>query len=121
MANTTTSNVFLDFLKEIFNRLGQKNPKFFTVLAWISGALTALTGIPALLQEAGVTLGEFEPLANTVIAYINIAIFFVSNLTVQRTPVLVTDEKVVTEAKAETLPFTVKSEVKQAEKEAEKI
>lgn len=50
------SNPLVAFLIEIFGRISAKSPKFFQIWQWISGAVVAVAGLPALLTSLNVTL-----------------------------------------------------------------
>lgn len=72
------------FLKELVQRLGQKMPAFFTVLAWISGIVTFITGLPEILTQLGITLPEaMQVIANKTIAIASSVGLFISLLTVK--------------------------------------
>lgn len=128
MADTPTtpsSNLVMDWLREMVNRLKSKNPKFFNVIVTAGIIATALTGLPqwvASIEQLHITLPIWlADIQSDVVAWAGVISAFISQLTVNRDPVIVSEEKVVTETTVEKLPFTVKAEAVAAEKEAAKF
>jgi hypothetical protein len=79
----TTPDVWA-FLKELFQRLGQKTPAFFKVIGWISTAIAVLTGLPIVLADLGITLPDaIQAFANKTIAIAAIVGKVISMLTVK--------------------------------------
>lgn len=108
------NNVFLSWLQEMFLRFSTKSPKFFVIWQWISGVITAISGLPAFLTQLGVVLPPslmiFE---NKVVGAAAAAVLFMSLMPAQGTitktdtngaPLKTTDP--------EKLPFTNASEKK---------
>lgn len=111
-----TPNVW-DFLRELVHRFGAKNPKFFTILAWIGAIVSFITGIPMLLDQLGLHIPVWEKFESKILFYCGIVMTIISNLTTQRPVDHVGTAKntVVTEKKV--LPFTAKAEKIQSQKE----
>ena len=103
-------DIIWSFLREIFNRLGQKNPLFFTVISWIGVAATVITGLPLILEDLGISLSPFiEQISNKIIAYCGIVVTVISNLTVKGETVKVTNQTITTQTSTTSLPFTAKN------------
>lgn len=53
----------MKFITEIINRIGMKSPSFFRIMQWISIAVAAISGLPALIaqfqNDLGVTLPDW--------------------------------------------------------------
>lgn len=80
----TPNGSFLDFFKELFQRLFTKSPTFFKIFSWISALAAALTGIPDFLKTFSIILpAPWDVLSNKVIAIASLAVFIMSNLTVK--------------------------------------
>jgi len=94
----------LDFIKELFLRLGKKNPKFFQILSWILTICSVIAGVPLLLTAFGVTL----PPAIAVLA--SKSVFYATALGVFLSNLPVADVKEITKTDPEELPLTVKAE-----------
>lgn len=78
------SNPLIAFLAEIFGRISAKSPKFFIVWQWISGALVAVSGLPALLTEMSVVLPPaLTALENKYVGIAASATFFMSLMPAQ--------------------------------------
>ena|ERR1700742_2728714 len=78
------SNPLVAFLAEIFGRISAKSPKFFVIWQYISGAVAAVSGLPALLTSLSINL----PPAMTVLENKTVAIaasvgFFMSLMPAQ--------------------------------------
>lgn len=118
-----TSNPLFAFLVEIVQRLGQKSPKLFVIIQWISGVLTAITGIPAVIdwicQAGDWTLPAiFITFENKTVAICSLLITFVAALPVK--PAIVARDQTGQPLKAineQKLPFTAMSERRDAAKE----
>jgi hypothetical protein len=127
------------FLSELVNRLGEKNPVFFNVLAWIAGAAAFVSGVPYMIDQLEATLGItitlpafWEALESKVLFWCSVVGIFYSNLAVKKPVVQITNQtqnqlaesvdKPVTPAKAveltdkKTLPFTAKKQEQEAVK-----
>ena len=88
----TTPDV-LAFLKELFQRLGQKTPTFFKIVAWISGLCTIITGLPGILDMLHIAVPEFmEALYNKTLAVASSVGLFISLLTVKDATQISTSE-----------------------------
>ncbi len=113
------SNLFLAFLQELFKRFATKSPKFFQIFQWISGAATAITGLPAFLTQLGVTLPPAVlAVENKFIAAVSLGALFMSMLTTQSTINSISPQGVANkQTNPEKLPFTAAVEVKTAVKE----
>lgn len=102
------------------NRLGQKSPKFFVVLQWIFGLITALTGLPAIISYVAGLLGYTLPAAFTtpegkIIALCGAIVTFVTALPVQNAAVAKDQTgQTLKQTNAKTEPFTAKAEQKEA-------
>jgi len=101
MATNTPPDVWA-FIKEFFQRLGSKSPKFFQVISWISGIAAILTGLPQIVEDLGLQLPDVVmAIQNKVVAYAALWGLIISKLAVQRDSTLPAPEK---------LPFTAKKE-----------
>lgn len=103
------------FLKELLARFGQKNPKFFNILAWIAAIAWIITGLPGLLEEVGITIPEqWNDLKSKIVSSAGVVVVIMANLAVQR-PVITTTQTgsntVRTDPKK--LPFTAAAEKKE--------
>lgn len=79
----TTPDVWA-FLKELFQRFGQKTPAFFKVIGWISSIVAVITGLPLILIDLGITLPDaVQAVANKTIAIAAIVGKVISMLTVK--------------------------------------
>lgn len=79
-------NPLIAFLQELYQRFIAKSPKFFVIWQWILGAITAVTGIPDLLVELGVTLpAPFNSIVMKAVAIATGAMFIMAKLPVQNT------------------------------------
>lgn len=110
--------MLLAFLKELFQRFATKSPKFFKVWQWVFGTLTAVTGIPELLNSFNITLpSALSIFENKAVAFASAGAFFMSLLTTQSKPIGVTEVgDIVKKTNEDKLPFTAQSEIKTAEK-----
>lgn len=111
-----SNNAFILFLIEIWKRLTMKSPKLFIYLQWVTGLLTAITGLPTLLDKVFLILNWTPPAAfavfeNKTVALCSLVGLFFSMLPVQNDtkakssdgqPLKVTDNK--------KLPFTARAE-----------
>jgi hypothetical protein len=111
------SNQLLNFLIELFSRLRTKKPKFFIVLQWLTAFMGAVTGLPALLIQWGVTLPPaLTILENKFVAACSVGFFIASQLTSASPAATVTsDGAVLKQTNAAQLPFTAQVEVKKAQ------
>jgi len=99
------SNPLVAFLVEIFGRISAKSPKFFQIWQWISGAVVAVSGLPALLTALNVVLPPaLTVLENKTVGIAASVAFFMSLMTVQTPPQANPPAKL--QAK---LPFTSKA------------
>lgn len=73
------NNPLIAFLAEIFGRISAKSPKFFVIWQWIGGAVTAVSGLPALLTQLGVTVSApFNILESKVVGACGVVALFMS-------------------------------------------
>lgn len=110
-------NVFISFIKELIQRFATKSPKFFRVLQIIAGAVTAVTGIPALLSAYKIPLPEAVTfLQNKYAGSIALGMFIASMLTTQSKIVGVDPAgQPLKKTNEDLLPFTAKQEQKKVE------
>lgn len=107
-------NPFIAWFVELANRFATKSPKFFKVLQFVSGAVTAIAGIPALFAIYNIPLPEaFTFFQNKYAGAIALGMFIISLLPTQSkivgmdeagSPLKSTNEKA--------LPFTAQQEEK---------
>jgi len=77
--NTT----IISFLAEFLRRLTKKSPKFFVIIKVIALIVSLISGVPALLEQAGVVLPEpFATLASKVVSISGVVAIVVAQLTV---------------------------------------
>jgi len=109
-----TQNQLLTFLQELVNRVRTKKPRFFVYLQWITGAMGAITGLPALLASWGITLPPvMMTFENKLVAACSTGFFIASQLTTASPVAAVTEEgDVLKQTDAGKLPFTAQAEVK---------
>jgi len=110
-------NQFLAFLVELISRLRTKKPRFFIVLQWITGFMSAVTGLPSLLVSWGISLSPFwTTFENKFVAACTFGAFIASQLTSASPAATVTaDGVVLKQTDASKLPFTAEVEVKKAQ------
>lgn len=119
-------NPFILWLVENFKRIATKSPKFFQIWSWISGLLTALTGLPVFIHSIAATAHLQLPEAwtaieNRSVALLAAGVFFMSLFPTQAPVAAVTPSgDSVKVGSKEALPFTAAQEVKEAKKEAAK-
>lgn len=111
--------IILDFFKEMINRIGSQSPMFFKVLQVVGASLTLAGYIPSMLQQwfnvevSGSVIKVCETVAQYATGFFASSMLAAKPATVGQTEqgsiVKVTDEK--------RMPFTAKSEQKQAAKE----
>lgn len=112
-------NPLILFLVELFTRIGQKSPWFFVILQWVAGAVTAVTGLPAILDIVFRTLKYTPPaifidLENKTVALCGLVGLFFSLLPVQgKTEATSIDGQPLKSTNNKMLPFTAKEEEKQ--------
>jgi hypothetical protein len=111
-------NQFLNFLVELVSRLRTKKPKFFVYLQYLTGFMGAVTGLPALLIQWGVTLPPAATvLENKFVAACSAGFFIASQLTTANPIAAVTkDGAVLKQTDAVVMPFTAQHEVVAAQK-----
>lgn len=111
------NNVLIAFLKENLNRLFTKKPRFFIWWQWLTGALSAVTGLPGLLAMLNVNLpAHFAALENKFVAACAAGFFLASQLASASPVVAVTkDGAVLKKTDPQALPFTAQVEVKKAQ------
>lgn len=111
------NNVLINFLKENLTRLFTKKPRFFIWWQWLTGAMTAVTGLPGVLQMMNVTLPpSLSVLENKAVAFCAAGFFLASQLTSASPIATVTaDGAVLKQTDASALPFTAQVEVKKAQ------
>lgn len=110
-------NQLLAFIVELFSRLRTKKPRFFIWLQWITGAASAVTGLPTLLTSWGVQLSPaLSVLENKFVAACTLGALIASQLTSSSPVETVTaDGAVLKQTDASKLPFTAETEVKKAQ------
>ena len=113
-----TNNLFAAFLKEMLQRFFTKSPKFFKIFQLLSGACTAVTGLPEFLQMFKINLPPaLTVLENKAVAYAAMGVFFTALMTSQSKPAATKDDGGILKQTDETkLPFTAATEVKMADK-----
>lgn len=99
------NNVILNFLQELVNRLGKKNPTFFKVFSWIGAAASLVSGLPDFVTWLGVKNlpAWFTLFENKAIGIAGFVMFIMANLTVNKGNI----PEVQQQAK---LPFTAKKD-----------
>src|ERR1700749_3516368 len=110
------TNPLIAFLQEILTRLISKSPKFFRVWQYITGAVTAVTGLPGALSLLHITLPHpFDTFANNTVAICGALAYFFAKLPVENTALKLTaDGAVIKKTDADKMPFTAQSESKAA-------
>lgn len=106
---------FVNFFRELLNRVATKSPKFFKVLQLFGASLTFAGYIPSMLQQwfnvtvPGYTITMCEDIGKYAAGFFACSLLAVKTPTVGQTvegsPVQVTNEKA--------MPFTAKSEAKE--------
>lgn len=75
-----------DFLVQLVKRFLAKTPKFFKILQVLSIVLAIVTGLPSLLESAGIVLpAALSVLASKVISIASIVAAFITQLTATET------------------------------------
>jgi hypothetical protein len=112
-----SSNQILNFLVELFSRLRTKKPKFFVYLQYLTAAMGAVTGLPGLLVQWGVSLPPaMTILENKFVAACSVGFFIASQLTTANPTATVTaDGTVLKQTDPSKMPFTAQTEVKSAQ------
>jgi hypothetical protein len=110
-------NQMLSYLVELISRLRTKKPKFFVYLQYVTAAASAVTGLPALLVQWGVTLPPATLiLENKFVAACSVGVFIASQLTSSSpTETVTADGAVLKQTNAKELPFTAQNEIKSAQ------
>lgn len=113
------NNPLILFLQELVLRFSAKSPKFFVVLAWISGALVAITAVPEFLSFMEIPIPEiYQGHLNIAVKWASRAALFVSLLTARGKTVAVDQNRIpIKQTNLNKLPFTTKVEAKAVEKE----
>jgi len=94
----------LDFLKELFVRIGKKSPKFFRILQYVLTASCVIAGVPALLQYFQVQLPEaISVLSSKLVSVASFVGLFIASLPVDQAPEIAIQ-------KPTSLPVTAKDE-----------
>lgn len=110
-------NPFIAFLQETFARFAAKSPKFFRVWQIVLGFATVVTGLPAALEEWGVTLPpELTYLQSKFIGTITLGAFIMTQLSTPSKTIGVTPTGEVIKRTSDALPFTKQAEAKKIEK-----
>lgn len=106
------SNPLVAFIAEIFGRISSKSPKFFQVWQWISGAIVAVSGLPALLTALNVSLPPaLMVLENKTVGIAASVAFFMSLMPAQSPTVTKqADGAPLKATNAAKLPFTSAAE-----------
>lgn len=72
-----------DFILDLVKRFLAKTPKFFKIIRIISIVLAVVTGLPELLQSAGVELSEtIKAISSKVVSIASLIAAFIAQLTV---------------------------------------
>lgn len=81
---TMNTPVIIQFLQELINRLGKKNPTFFKIFSWIGAAASIVSGLPEVIMWLGVkNLPDwFTFFENKAVGIAGIVMFVMANLTV---------------------------------------
>lgn len=113
------NNLFIQFIIELFKRFATKSPKFFQIWQWITGLLTAITGLPELINyiagKANIPLpAVFATFENKYIGMLSAGAFFMAFLTTASKPAVITSDGVLKKTDAAALPFTATAELKSA-------
>lgn len=110
-------NPLLSFLVELFNRLRTKKPRFFIWLQWLTGAASAVTGLPTLLTSWGVHLSPaMSVMENKFVSACTLGALIASQLTSASPVIAVTKDGIPIKATdASKLPFTSEVEIKKAQ------
>lgn len=78
------NNTLIAFLSEAIQRLSTKAPKFFVVLQWVSGFVSAITGLPEALASFGITLPpQLTVFENKIVAIASLVALVMAKLPVQ--------------------------------------
>jgi len=115
------NNPLLAFLQEIISRLSSKSPKFFIIWQWVLGSLTAITGLPMIIDWVLKVFDTALPvwavtLENHVVTLISGLMWFMSKMPIESKIVTVTsDGAILKKTDDSKLPFTVQQDIKQAE------
>lgn len=119
----TTDNLFFKFLLEIFTRFRKKSPKFFQIWQWVLGVVTALTGLPAFLEQWGIKLPPAAVIfENKALGLLTTGMLFMSLLTSQSGITSISESGPVNkQTDPKLLPFTAAVELKTAEKEGKPL
>jgi hypothetical protein len=106
------SNPLVAFLVEIFGRISAKSPKFFVVWQWISGAVVAVSGLPALLTALNVTLPPALTVMESKTVGIAASVAFFMSLMPAQSPTVSTSASgtPLKQTNSAKLPFTAQSE-----------
>ncbi len=112
------SNQLLNFLIELVGRLRTQKPRFFVYLQYITAAMGAVTGLPGLLMQWGVTLPPaMTILENRFVAACSVGFFIASQLTTSSPVQAVTkDGAVLKQTDASKMPFTAQNEITTTQK-----
>ena len=112
------NNVLIAFLKENLNRLFTKKPRFFIWWQWLTGALSAVTGLPYVVSLFGTLPPPLLALENKIVAACATGFFLASQLTSASPVATVTkDGAVLKQTDADKLPFTAQVEVTKAQQD----
>lgn len=112
-------NMFLDWVREAWNRLSQKSPKFFKVWQILWGGLLFLSGIPYTLAQFNITLPPpIDFLSSKFVAAMSFGAWLMSQFAIKTTPVAQTTEgSAVTILDKDKLPYTSKTESKEVQEQ----
>jgi hypothetical protein len=110
-------NPFVAWFQELMQRFATKSPKFFRILQYVSGGITAIAGLPALLAAYHIPLPDaFTFLQNKYAGLISLG-FFLASLLPTQNKIIGVDEKgkPLTTTNEKDLPFTAQHEEKKVE------
>jgi hypothetical protein len=110
-------NPFVAWFQELIGRLKTRAPKFFRILQYVSGAITAIAGLPALLAAYHIPLPDaITFLQNKYAGLISFG-FFLASLLPAQSKIVGVDEngKPLSKVNEKLLPFTAKHEEKKVE------
>jgi hypothetical protein len=113
------NNSFVLWLREGMQRLFKKSPKYFRWWQRLTGFITAVTGLPALITAAGITLPPAATvLENKIISIFAMGMFFMTLFPTQTTINSISPQGVPNQQlNPKVMPFTLKADLKQAVKE----
>ncbi len=102
----------LNWIRETLNRLFISKPEYFKYWTWLSYLVLLVSGVPYLLTQFNITLPEpFATLSNKFFSGVGVAMYIMSQLTVQNPVVGQTEQgHAITVLDTAKMPFTTKTE-----------